>query len=347
MVDRKPSTSRGIRMSMSFRSRILGVGMSVPKTIVTNDDLAQKMETSNEWIVERTGIEQRRWVVEGETGASMGAAAGKEAIEKSGLEPKDIDLIILATLSPDFNFPGTGVFVQRELGLREIPCLDIRQQCTGFIYGLSIADAYIRTGMFKNVLLIGTEVHSTGLDVSTAGRDVTVLFGDGAGAVVISRATDDKHMILSTHIHADGADAEILWTEYPASARHPRISAEAMAERKHFPTMNGKRVFKHAVTRMPEAINEGLAANGLTLADVDMMIPHQANLRINQMVAQQIGMPVEKTHNTIMKYGNTTAASIPMCLHDAIEIGKVQPVQLICFVAFGAGLTWGSAFVRF
>src|SRR6478736_195501 len=231
---------------MTHRSRILGIGMAVPNRVVTNDDLAKLMETSNEWIIERTGIEQRRWVEPGEGGAELATKASKEAIERAGITPRDVDLIIYATLSPDFNFPGTGVFVQRALGLKDIPCLDIRQQCTGFIYGLSIADAYIRTGMFKNILLIGSEVHSTGLDVSTAGRDVTVLFGDGAGAVVIGRATDDKHMILSTHIHADGADAEILWTEYPASARHPRVSVEAMAERKHYPTMEGKRVFKHA-----------------------------------------------------------------------------------------------------
>ena len=332
---------------MAHRSRILGIGMSVPKRIVTNHDLAKLMETSHEWIVERTGIEQRHWVEPGETGASMGAAASRQAIERAGLEPKDIDLIIYATLSPDYNFPGTGVFVQRALGMKEIPCLDIRQQCTGFIYGLSIADAYIRTGMFKNVLLIGSEVHSTGLDVSTAGRDVTVLFGDGAGAVVVGRATDDRQMILSTHIHADGGDAEILWTEYPASAHHPRITAEAMAERKHYPAMNGKRVFKHAVTRMPQAIMEGMVANNLKLDQIDMLIPHQANLRINQMVANMIGMPEEKTHNTIMKWGNTTAASIPMCMYDAIEVGKIQPGNLVCLVAFGAGLTWGSVFLRY
>ncbi len=332
---------------MTYRSRILGLGMSVPKNVVTNHDLATKMETSHEWIVERTGIEQRHWVEPGETGATLGAAASREAIEKSGIDVKDIDLIILATLSPDFNFPGTGVFIQRELGLKEIPCLDIRQQCTGFIYGLSVADAYIRTGMFKNILLVGAEVHSTGLDVSTAGRDVTVLFGDGAGAAVISRAVDDKQMILSTHIHADGSEAEILWTEYPASARHPRISAEAMAERRHYPSMNGKKVFKHAVTRMPAAIMEGMVTNNLKLTDIDMLIPHQANLRINQMVANMIGMPAEKTHNTIMKWGNTTAASIPMCMYDAIEHGKIKRGDLVCLVAFGAGLTWGSAFLRY
>lgn len=321
--------------------------MSVPSRVVTNHELAKLMETSNEWIIERTGIEERRWVVEGETGATLATAASKQAIERAGLQPRDIDLIVYATLSPDFNFPGTGVFVQRALGLKEIPCLDIRQQCTGFIYGLSIADAYIRTGAFKHVLVIGSEVHSTGLDISTAGRDVTVLFGDGAGAVVVGRATDEEHVILSTHIHADGSEAEILWTEYPASARHPRITAEAMAERKHYPVMNGKRVFKHAVTRMPAAIMEGMVTNQLKLTDIDMIIPHQANLRINQMVGQMIGLPPEKMHNNIQKYGNTTAASIPICMHEAIELGKIKPGNLVCLVAFGAGLTWGSAFLRY
>ena len=331
-----------------YRSRILGIGMNVPSRVVTNNDLAKLMETSHEWIVERTGIEQRHWVSEGETGATMGAAASREAIARAGLEPRDIDLIIYATLSPDFNFPGTAVFVQRELGLHDIPCLDIRQQCTGFVYGLSIADAYIRTGQYRHVLLIGAEVHSTGLDVSTEGRDVTVLFGDGAGAVVLGRAPDDAHVLLSTHLHADGSEAEILWTEYPASARHPRISAEAMAERRHYPAMNGKKVFKHAVTRIPQAIMEGMMANGIkSIGEIDMLIPHQANLRINQMVAQMIGLPPEKMHNNIQKYGNTTAASIPICLHEAIELGKVKPGDLVCIVAFGAGLTWGSAFLRY
>jgi 3-oxoacyl-[acyl-carrier-protein] synthase-3 len=333
---------------MTHRSRILGIGMAVPSRVVTNHDLAKMFETSHDWIVERTGIEERRWVEPGEGGAELGARAAKEALSRAGLAPQDIDLIIYATLSPDVNFPGTGVFVQRLLGMKEIPCLDIRQQCTGFIYGLSIADAYIRTGQFKHVLLIGAEVHSTGLDISTAGRDITVLFGDGAGAVVIGRATDDQHVILSTHIHADGSEAEILWTEYPASRAHPRITEAAMAERKHFAAMKGKNVFKHAVTRMPQAIMEGMMANGIkSLAEIDMMIPHQANLRINQMVAQMIGMPAEKVHNNIQKYGNTTAASIPICMHEALELGKIKPGNLVCLVAFGAGLTWGSAFLRY
>ena len=321
--------------------------MSVPARVVTNHELAAMMETSNEWIIERTGIEQRRWVSEGETGTTLATAASREALERSGLQPRDVDLIILATLSPDFNFPGTAVFVQRALGLKDIPCLDIRQQCSGFIYALSIADAYIRTGSFKNILVIGAEVHSTGLDKSTAGRDVTVLFGDGAGAVVVGRATDDAHLILSTHIHADGTEAEILWTEYPASARHPRISIEAMAERKHYAVMNGKRVFKHAVTKIPAAIMEGMVTNNLKLTDIDMMIPHQANLRINQMVTQMIGLAPEKMHNNIQKYGNTTAASIPICMHEAIGLGKIKPGDLVCLVAFGAGLTWGSVFLRY
>jgi 3-oxoacyl-[acyl-carrier-protein] synthase-3 len=325
----------------------MGIGMHVPRRVVTNDELATMMETSNEWIVERTGIQERRWVSEGETGATMAAAASRQAIERAGLSPRDIDLIVYATLSPDFNFPGTGVFLQRELGLKDIPCLDIRQQCTGFVYGLSIADAYIRSGGFKHILLVGSEVHSTGLDISTKGRDVTVLFGDGAGAVVIGRATDDAHMILSTHVHADGSEAEILWTEYPASARHPRINEAVMAEGKHYPVMNGKRVFKHAVTKMPAAIMEGMVTNNLKLSDIDMVIPHQANLRINQMVAQLIGLPLERMHNNLQKYGNTTAASIPICMHEAIELGKISPGSMVCIVAFGAGLTWGSAFVRY
>jgi 3-oxoacyl-[acyl-carrier-protein] synthase III len=333
---------------MMHRSRILGIGMSVPSRVVTNAELATKMETSNEWIVERTGIEQRHWVDVGEGGAELAEKASREAIKRAGLEPKDIDFIVYATLSPDVMFPGTAVFVQRLLGLKDIPCLDIRQQCTGFVYALSIADAFVRLGTYKHVLVIGSEVHSTGLDISTAGRDITVLFGDGAGAVVVGRATDDQHVILSTHLHADGSEAEILWTEYPSSRQHPRISVEAMAERKHYPIMKGKNVFKHAVTRMPQAIMEGMMANGIkSVLEIDMLIPHQANLRINQMVAQMIGLPPEKTHNNIQKYGNTTAASIPICMHEAIELGKIKPGNLVCLVAFGAGLTWGSVFLRY
>ncbi|HRC54824.1 MAG: ketoacyl-ACP synthase III [Myxococcales bacterium] len=331
----------------SYRSRILGVGAYVPPRVVTNHELASLMETSNEWIIERTGIEERRWVSDGQTGAQMAAKASEQALERAGVPAQDVDMIIYATLSPDYNFPGTGVFVQRLLGLKEIPCLDIRQQCTGFIYGLSIADSFIRSGQYKNILVIGSEIHSSGIDVTTRGRDVAVLFGDGAGAALVGRAVDDQQLILSTHLHADGSEAEILWTEYPASCHNPRITVEAMNEAKHFPRMVGKKVFKHAVTRMPQAIMEGMVKNQVQLKDIDMVIPHQANLRINQMVAQMIGLPPEKMHNNIQKYGNTTAASIPICMNEAIELGKIQRGHLVCLVAFGAGLTWGSVFLRY
>jgi len=331
-----------------LRSRIMGVGGYVPPRVVTNHDLEKLMETSHDWIVERTGIEQRHWVDEGEGGAEMASKASRQALEQAGLEADQLELIIYATLSPDHNFPGTGVFVQRELGLSDkaIPCLDIRQQCTGFIYGLSIADQFIRSGMYEHVLVIGAEVHSTGLDVSTRGRDVTVIFGDGAGAVVVGRSDDPGHMILSTHLHADGSEAEILWTQKPGSRYHPRISHEDIEQGLHYPQMKGRRVFKHAVTRMPQVVMEGMMANGLTLADVDMVIPHQANLRINEYVAKLMTLPPEKMHNNIHKVGNTTAASIPLCLRDAMDLGKVKDGDLVCMVAFGAGMTWASAFVR-
>jgi len=240
------------------------------------------------------------------------------------------------------------VFVQRELGLSEIPCLDIRQQCTGFIYGVSIADAYMRAGLYKTILVLGVEIHSTGLDISTRGRDVTVIFGDGAGAAVMGVADDpSKSCVLSTHIHADGSEAEILWTDRPASAHNPRISKEDIEEGLHYPKMQGRRVFKHAVTRMPQALMEGMVANGLKIDDIDMIIPHQANLRINEMVAKMAGLPPERMHNNIQKLGNTTAASIPLCLKDAIDLGKVKRGDLVCLLAFGAGMTWGSVFFRY
>lgn len=334
-------------MTTAYRSRILGVGAYVPPRVVTNHDLATMMETTHEWIVERTGIEERRWVDPGEGGAEMAAKASRQAMERAGVQAKDIDMLVYATLSPDYNFPGTGVFTQRLLGMREIPCFDLRQQCTGFIYGLTLADSFIRNGTYKNILVIGSEVHSTGLDLTTRGRDVSVLFGDGAGAAVVGRATDDQHLILSTHIHADGADAEILWTESPSSRNHPRITAADMEAGKHYASMQGKKVFKHAVTRMPQALMEGMVANQVKLTDIACVIPHQANLRINQMVARMIGLPDDRMHNNIQKYGNTTAASIPICMNEAIELGKIKPGDLVALVAFGAGLTWGSVFVRY
>jgi 3-oxoacyl-[acyl-carrier-protein] synthase-3 len=331
------------------RSRILGLGGYVPPRVVTNQDMTQWMDTTNEWIVERTGIEERHWIVPGEdSGAGMAAKACREAMEQAGVGPQDIDMLIYATLSPDLMFPGTGVFTQRELKLKEgCAVLDIRQQCTGFIYGVSIADNFIRSGMYRTILVVGSEIHSTGLDVSSNGRDVAVLFGDGAGAVVVGPSDGPEHQILSTHLHADGTEAEILWVQKPGSRDYPMISHEDIDAGRQYPKMVGKKVFKHAVTRMPQAIMEGMIANGLKLEDIDMVIPHQANLRINEMVGKMIGLPPEKMHNNIQKVGNTTAASIPLCLKDAIAQGKVKSGDLVCLVAFGAGLTWGSVFVRY
>ena len=329
------------------RSRILGLGGYVPPRVVTNQDMTQWMDTTNEWIVERTGIEERHWIDPGESGAGMAAKACREALAQAKMDPKDVDMLIYATLSPDHMFPGTGVFTQRILGLKEgCAVLDIRQQCTGFIYGVAIADNFIRAGTFKNILVVGSEIHSTGLDVTTNGRDVAVLFGDGAGAVLIGLSEGPEHQILSTHLHADGTDAEILWVEKPGSKDKPMISHEDIEAGRQYPRMIGKKVFKHAVTRMPQAIMEGMIANQIKLEDIDMVIPHQANLRINEMVGKMIGLPPEKMHNNIQKVGNTTAASIPLCLKDAIAQGKVKSGDLVCLVAFGAGLTWGSVFVR-
>ena len=332
---------------MNHRSRIAGIGAYVPSKVVTNHDLSKFMETSHEWILERSGIEERRWVEPGEGTAELAAKAATEALTDAGIDAKDVDMLIVATLSPDYCFPGTGVFVQRLMGLREIPCYDIRQQCSGFIYAIAMADAFIRMGQYKNILVIGAEVQSTGIDFSTAGRDVTVLFGDGAGAVVMTRSTNESSMVLSTHLHADGREAEILWCEFPSSKAHPRIDEKALAERRQYPRMEGKKVFKHAVTKLPQVLMEGMVTNNLKLEQIDMLIPHQANLRINQMFAKMIGLPEEKMHNNIHKYGNTTAASIPICMNEAVKLGKIKRGDMVCLIAFGAGLTWGSAFLRY
>ncbi len=328
-------------------SRILGLGSYVPSRVVTNDDLTQWMDTSHEWIVERTGIEERHWVEEGEGGAELAAKACTEAMENAHVSPVDIDMLVYATVSPDHDFPGTGVFAQRLLELKEIAVLDIRQQCTGFIYGLSIADNFIRSGMYKTVMVVGSEVHSTALDISTRGRDVATLFGDGAGAAVLGVSQAPDHRILSSHLHADGTEAEILWVDKPGSRYHPRISKEDIDKGLHYPKMEGRKVFKHATKRMPEAIIESLTANNLTLKDLDMVIAHQANLRINQAVAKAVGLPPEKMYNNIQKYGNTTAASIPLCMKEAVDLGKIKSGDLVCLVGFGAGLTWGSVLLRY
>jgi 3-oxoacyl-[acyl-carrier-protein] synthase-3 len=339
------------------RSRILSTGFHVPDRVVTNEDLEARMDTSDEWIRTRSGIQERRWVEEGETGADMAEAAARGALERAGMEAGELDCIVLATLSPDHFFPGTGVFLQRQLGLAGIPCLDVRNQCTGFIYGLSVADAWIRAGAYRRVLLVGVEIHSAGLDVSTSGRGTAVLFGDGAGVAVLGPADGDgggdgsasgrkDRGVLSVKIHADGEHAEKLWTDAPGCAHQPFIDEELMEDRRHVPKMEGREVFKHASRRMPEAVHEVLADAGESLEDVAMVIPHQANLRISQSVQKALGLPDDRVYNNIQRYGNTTAASIPIALHEAVEEGRIADGDLVCLTAFGSGFTWGAALMR-
>jgi len=326
----------------------LGTGFFVPPRVVTNEDLTRWMDTSDEWIRERTGIGERRWISrDGElTGARMARYAAEAALEEAGREPEDIDAIILATLSPDHFFPGTSAFLQAELGLPGVPALDVRTQCTGFLYGLSIADAWIRTGQYKTVLLVGVEIQSTGLDLSTEGRDMAVLFGDGAGAALLGATEEEGRGILSTHLHADGRHAKDLWCEVSSSFKHPRISGEDLEAGRIWPQMKGREVFKNAVARMPEVALEALEANALGVEDLNLLIAHQANARISEGVRRRLGVPLERMHNNIQKYGNTTAASIPIALAEAVREGKLSEGDLLCLVAFGSGFTWGSALVR-
>lgn len=331
-----------------LRTCVLGTGFRVPDRVVTNEDLGSMMATSDEWIQQRSGIVERRWVEEGgEAGSDLGRAASEMALERAGLEPGDIDGIIVATLSPDHFFPGTGVFMQRKLGITDIPCLDVRNQCSGFLYGLSVADAWIRTGQYERILLVGTEIHSTGLYKNDYGRDTAVLFGDGAGAVVLGpTANGDGRGVLSVHIHADGRHAEKLWVESPASAYEGLVTREHLEQGLTCPSMEGREVFRHAVARMPEAVHEALTANGLSIDDVDMLIPHQANLRIAQYVQKALGLSDDRIYNNIQRYGNTTAASIPIALHECLEEGRIKKGDLVCLAAFGSGFTWGSSLIR-
>lgn len=330
-----------------YKAAIKGVGHYVPERVVTNEELTKYMSTSDEWIVERTGVKERRYFKEGEdTVSSMGTRAAKVALERAGIAAEDIDLIVFATLSPDYFFPGPGVLVQRQLGLKEIPALDIRQQCAGFIYGLSIADQFIKTGMYKTVLLIGAEIQSNILELSDRGRNTAVIFGDGAGAVVLQRTDKENEGILSTHIHADGGSAEELYLEHPGSNKQVRVTTEMLEDGSMLPVMNGQAVFKEAVVRMPQSVHEALDYNKLQASDIDLLIPHQANLRIAQFVQKQLGLSDDQVFNNIQKYGNTTAASIPLALSEAWEQGKVKKGDLVCFTAFGSGFVWGSALLR-
>jgi len=346
------------------QTKIAGIGKYVPKTIVTNNDLLKYMDTSDEWIQERTGIKERRYADRtGETTTTMGVEASKIAIERAGTTAGEIDFIIFATLSPDYYFPGCGVLLQRAMKMKEIGALDVRNQCSGFVYAISIGDQFIKTGMYKNILVVGSEKHSFGLDFSTRGRNISVIFGDGAGAVVL-QPTDKKNQgILSTHLHSDGESAEILamynpgthanhWTTEPVAdfnegeAGDMFMSHAMIDKAQNFPNMDGPSVFKKAVVKFPEVIMEALQANNLQPSDIAMLIPHQANLRIAQFVQQKLGLSEDQVHNNIDKYGNTTAASVPIALCEAWELGKINDGDLVCLAAFGSGFTWGSVLLR-
>lgn len=339
-----------------LKTKIAGVGHYVPDHVVTNHDLSKIMDTTDEWIQERTGIKERRWVPEGseDTTSVMGTKAAKMAIENAGISKDDIDFIVFATLSPDYYFPGPGVQVQKQLDIDNIGALDIRNQCSGFIYGLSVADQFIKTGTYKNILLIGSELHSQGLDKTTRGRGVTVIFGDGAGAVVLQPTEDSDQGILTTHLHSQGAHAEELALIAPSTTnwvdkikkeeiKNPKAAEDAID---YYPYMNGNFVFKHAVNRFMEVIQEALLTTNKRVEDIDLFIPHQANLRISQFVQSKLKLSNEQVYNNIMRYGNTTAASIPIALSEAVQENRLKKEDLLCLAAFGSGFTWGSALVK-
>ncbi|QDH80882.1 ketoacyl-ACP synthase III [Echinicola soli] len=329
------------------KSRIIGVGHYVPENVVTNDDLTKMMDTNDQWITERTGIKERRWFTPGvDTVANMSTKASKMAAERAGITLKDIDFIVFATSTPDYFAPGNGVLLQRELGLQGIGALDIRNACSGFIYGLSVADQFIKTGMYKTILLVGAEIQSSALDKSTAGRSNAVIFADGAGAAIIQAADGDHSGILSSHLHADGDYAEELYLKDPGSSREVRLSPDMVNEDSFRMQMNGNVVFKHAVVRFHEVIQEALMANNKTVADLDLLVPHQANLRISQFIQQKFGLTDEKVFNNIQRYGNTTAATIPLALSEAWEQGKIKEGDLLCLAAFGSGFAWGSVLLH-
>jgi len=329
----------------------MGLGKYVPDNVVTNDDLSKMMDTNDEWIQERTGIKERRWVKDGagDTTATMGVKAAKVAIERAQIDKDDIDFIIFATLSPDMYFPGPGVQVQHALDIKTVGALDVRNQCSGFVYALSVADNFIKTGMYKNILVIGSELHSHGLDKTTRGRGVSVIFGDGAGAAVLTREENTSKGILSTHLHSQGEHAEELVVKAPGMGTRwvtDILEDDDKNDESYFPYMNGQFVFKNAVVRFSEVIMEGLMKNDLKKEDIDMLIPHQANLRIAQFIQKKFELSNDQVYNNIMRYGNTTAASIPIALTEAWEEGKVKEGDTVVLAAFGSGFTWGSVIIK-
>ena len=328
------------------RSRFLGTGFAVPDRVVGNDDLSKLMDTSDEWIRTRTGIQERRWVREGETGADLAFRATGRALESADLRAGDLDAIVYATSTPDHFAPGGGVFLQRMLGIGTIPAIDIRTQCSGFVYALSVADAWIRCGQYRRILVVGAEVQSTGMDVSTEGRNTAVIFADGAGAVVLGPSEDERRGILAFDLHSEGKHAEKLWVDSPGSMYHPRVSPEHLTAGRHFLQMDGKEVFRHAVIRMPESVRAVLAATGHGTADLALLLAHQANLRISEMMQRDLGLRDDQVYNNIQRYGNTTAATIPIALDECVRAGRISPGDLLVLTAFGSGFMWGSAAVR-
>lgn len=328
------------------RTVFAAIGTYVPERVVTNEELTRYMETSDEWIRQRTGIQERHWVKEGQGNSDLAFEATQRALAKAGWKASDIEAIVYASLSPDHMFPGDGCFLQAKLGIPGVPAIDIRNQCSGFLYGLAVADAWIRTGMYKRILLVGSEVHSTGLDVSTRGRDVAVIFGDGAGAALLEATEEPDRGVLSVHLHADGRYAKELWTDAPGSVYHPRFQMSQLESGAIYPKMEGQKVFKHAIVRMPEVVREAFEKNGLAPKDLKVLIPHQANLRIAEMVQRALELRDDQVFNDIQRYGNTTAASIPICLSEAVEARGVARGDLVGLCAFGAGFTWASALIR-
>lgn len=334
-------------VELMYNSRIVGLGKYLPENVVTNEDLSKMMDTSNKWIIERTGIKERRHIKKGDgnTTATMALKAAKIALERANMASEDLDLILFATLSPDYYFPGSGVVLQDLLGIPACPAMDIRNQCSGFIYALSTADQFIKTGMYKNVLVVGAENHSGGLDMTSRGRGVSVIFGDGAGAAILSRETNIERGILSSHIYSEGSHADELSLIGPSTNRWvPEIiAANDPEDLSYYPYMNGQVVFKHAVVRFSEVINEGLKKNNWSASDIDMLVLHQANLRISQFIQKKFELSDDQVYNNIMRYGNTTAASIPIALTEAWEEGKVKEGSKVVLAAFGSGFTWGSS----
>lgn len=329
-----------------YRSCISGIGHHLPERIVTNEELGAMLDVNNDFIVKLTGIHERRWVEKGETVSNLSLQASRKAISQAGITPEDIGMIIFSSMGSDYQFPGGGCDLQHKLGIAGPPALDIRNACNGFVYGLSVADQYIKTGMYEHILLVGAEIQSTSLDLTPKGKNMSILFGDGAGAAVISRSESEERGILNTQIYSDGQYVDRLIQEAPSPNDHPRLSKELFDTERIYPFMDGRTVFKHAVTRFPEVILEALEKEGLEIGDLDLIVPHQANLRISEMVARKLGIEKEMVFSNIERYGNTTSASIPIALSEAVEQGRVSEGKLVCLAAFGAGFAWGSALIR-